>query len=69
MYVTIKNSNDLRKCESFKQASEMCRAHIVRYDMGSNWRGGKIVDEAGNQIARVSYNGRVWNMDGSEIAI
>lgn len=27
----------------------------------SNWLGGLIVDDNFNFIARVSYNGRVWN--------
>jgi len=45
---------------SFKEASEVCSKYITDNELGSgNWAGGVIV-ENGNAIARVSYNGRVW---------
>lgn len=42
------------------EASSVCRAYIVEYDLGGgNWAGGKIT-EGGTVVGRVSYNGRVW---------
>ena len=47
---------------SLKQAVEFCREFISRFNLSSsNWLGGLIVDDNFNFIARVSYNGRVWN--------
>ena len=48
---------------SFKEASEKSRAFINKNGLGAgNWSGGDVIDEeTGNIIARVSYNGRVWN--------
>lgn len=47
---------------SLKQAAELCREFISRFNLSSsNWMGGLIVDDNFNFIARVSYNGRVWN--------
>jgi len=37
------------------------RAFIGELDIGaSNWGGGEIYDSKGNEIAYVSYNGRIW---------
>ena len=42
--------------------STACRADIEQDDLGGgNWSGGQLV-EAGRQVARVSYNGCVWEM-------
>lgn len=47
---------------SLKQAVEFCREFISRFNLSSsNWLGGLIVDDNFNFVARVSYNGRVWN--------
>jgi hypothetical protein len=47
--------------DSFKEASELCRLYIEFYDLGGgNWTGGEITDQSGLVVARVSYNGRVW---------
>lgn len=47
---------------SLKQAVEFCREFISRFNLSSsNWLGGLIVDDNFNFIARVPYNGRVWN--------
>ena len=52
------------------EASKVCRAYIENYDLGnSNWLGGEIRTLADDQvIGRVSYNGRIWAPDGTEIA-
>lgn len=54
---------------SFKEASALCRKYIEIFDIGGgNWIGGEIVRVADNVvIGRVSYNGRIWAADGSEI--
>lgn len=47
---------------SLMEASSMCKKFIERFNLGnSNWRGGLVVDENFNFIARVSFNGKVWN--------
>lgn len=49
------------KVADFAEASKKCRDYIAKYELGAgNWIGGKITDEAGKVVARVSYNGRVW---------
>lgn len=54
---------------SLEAASIMCRAYIEGWDLGGgNWTGGQIF-ENGKQIAKVSYNGRIWDMDDNEISI
>lgn len=56
--------------DSFKDASRAVRHFINTNDLGSgNWTGGRLFDDAGKVIGRVSYNGRVWASDGSEITI
>lgn len=53
--------------DSLDQAAARCRAYCEELDLGGgNWAGGAIF-EHGVQIARVSYNGRVWDLQGKEI--
>jgi hypothetical protein len=59
---------------NYAEASAAVRKHIDENDLtagcGSSrkvFTGGKIVSEIGCDLGRVSYNGRVWNMDGKEI--
>jgi hypothetical protein len=48
---------------SWQEASAACDAYIAQYHLGGgNWTGGQIYEQ-GQQLARVSYNGRVWDMD------
>jgi hypothetical protein len=55
------------EAETMQSAARMCRDYIERNGLGAgNWTGGKV-REGGKQVARVSYNGRVWNMTGAEI--
>jgi 8-oxo-dGTP pyrophosphatase MutT (NUDIX family) len=43
------------------EASEKARAYIAEYELGGgNWTGGHVFNDAGEIVARVSYNGRVW---------
>ncbi len=46
---------------SLAEASRVCRAYIVDNELGKgNWCGGQVHDGNGHQVARVSYNGRIW---------
>lgn len=55
---------------SFAEASKVCREFIKEYELGGgNWTGGTVISDKGEIIARVSYNGRVWDNDGREINI
>ena len=36
---------------------------------GGNWVDPEIRTSHGHRIGRISYNGRVWGMDGSEIKV
>ena len=52
---------------TIQEASKPCMEYIKRNSLGGgNWTGGKVY-QGKKQVARVSYNGRVWAMDGSEI--
>ena len=52
--------------KTFKEASQQCIDFIERNDLGGgNWNGGIIV-EGSKIVARVSYNGRVW--EGNEFS-
>lgn len=48
--------------ESLEDASRKVREEIERNDIGSRaWTGGDVVDDDGNYVAWVSYNGRIWD--------
>lgn len=52
-YVTVK---------SLKAASRKCREYIENFNLGSgNWVGGQVSQNR-KQIARISYNGRIWKL-------
>lgn len=43
-------------------ASEACCDYRDKSGVGSSrWRGGLVIDSTGTPVARVSYNGRVWD--------
>ena len=49
---------------SLKEASDLSLLFINEFNLGaSNWTGGRVCDENMNFIARVSYNGRVWDSE------
>lgn len=51
------------------EAARLCRAYIERNGLGGgNWIGGKVY-QGRTQVARVSFNGRIWAMDGTEIKL
>jgi hypothetical protein len=46
------------------EAKILTQKFINEFDLGgSNWVGGKVIDEENNFIARISYNGRVWESE------
>jgi hypothetical protein len=52
-------------CDSLKQASEYCLNYIDEFDLGGgNWTGGKVFHPKIGHIANVSYNGKVWKLNG-----
>jgi hypothetical protein len=54
---------------TMEEAAKECRAYIERNGLGAgNWTGGEISVD-GRKIASVSYNGRVWDLAGQEIAL
>ncbi len=54
---------------SLGQASKMCLAFIKLHELGSgNWAGGAITKDD-KPFARVSYNGKVWDLTGGELAL
>jgi hypothetical protein len=54
--------------DSLVECAMLVRAYINHYDLGGgNWSGGEIVSADGIVLGRVSYNGRLWAPDGSEI--
>lgn len=54
--------------DSFKDASRAVRHFVETNDLGSgNFTGGRIFNDHGEAIGRVSYNGRVWGNDNQEI--
>lgn len=45
-----------------KEASEVCQKYIRYFNLGSgNFSGGRVIDDNDNFVARISYNGRVWD--------
>lgn len=52
--------------DTLQEASAAVRRYLDTNDLGSgNWTGGDVTDETGAVVARVSYNGRLWNPDGT----
>jgi hypothetical protein len=51
--------------KSLKEASVLVRKFITQFNLGaSNWTGGIVLDSEQKIVAKVSYNGRVWdNLD------
>lgn len=57
----------LIRVATLEEASEKCLAYIAYWNLGGgNWSGGQVYD-AKKQIAQISYNDRIWDMDDKEI--
>ena len=49
---------------SLLEARNLTQSFINEFNLGgSNWIGGRVIDEENNFIAQISYNGRVWESD------
>lgn len=49
--------------QTMEVAAAICQNYIQENDLGSgNWTGGEILED-GRLVAKVSYNGRIWNAD------
>ena len=60
VYYEVKNLNE---------ASLICQKFISTFGLSSgNWTGGRVVNENGNFLARISYNGRIWDKEDGEKA-
>ncbi|MBL0220046.1 MAG: hypothetical protein IPQ07_40040 [Myxococcales bacterium] len=58
----------MRHVPTLQAAAAECRAYIERNNLGGgNWTGGQVFADKRTQVARVSFNGRVWAMDGTEV--
>lgn len=58
------------KVSTLLEASQACRLFIKKNCLGSNgFSGGEVYDENREMVNKVSYNGRVWDMEGHEIRI
>lgn len=63
------------KCATLQEAAQECRAYIERNGLGSgNWTGGAVFFGSNRgripgteQVATISYNGRIWDMTDKEI--
>lgn len=52
-----------------EEARAACLKYIEQWNLGGgNWSGG-IVRKNGKRIAKVSYNGRVWDNSDKEIVL
>jgi hypothetical protein len=52
---------------TYAEASKVCQDYIRRNSLGAgNWTGGNIY-QGRTKVGHVSYNGRVWDIEGKEI--
>lgn len=46
------------------EARNLTQQFISEFELGgSNWVGGRVIDEEANFVARISYNGRIWESE------
>ena len=54
---------------SLADASKACRAYIAHYELGcGNWLGGEVQKD-GTVFAKISYNGRAWDLADRHLEI
>ena len=68
MYVSLTRKKAI-EVESLPAASAAVRQFIELNDFGSSdFMGGEVYDSSTNRlIAKISYNGRIWDAQGAEI--
>jgi hypothetical protein len=55
------------KVNSPEDAALIAIAYRDTHNLGSgNWSGGQVLDEDGNEVFQISYNGRIWLPNGEE---
>ncbi len=57
----------VKAVHSLAEAGRAARAYIEAHNLGAgNWAGGQIIDiDTGAMVGQVSYNGRVWDLNGA----
>jgi hypothetical protein len=56
--------------ETLDEASRVVRAYITRNGLGGgNFPTAPVTDERCRKVAQVSFNGRVWDLDGKPIEL
>lgn len=61
----------LYEVHSLAEASDACRDFINGHNLGASecCAGfGTVYDAAQRKVAKISYNGRIWDLQGKEIA-
>ena len=53
------------ECETIQQASKIFRDFIEEFDLGSSDCLEAYIKNARSYFARISYNGRVWEFNGT----
>lgn len=54
---------------NLREASNVCRTYIADWNLGGgNWSGGQVYNGK-KQIANISFNGRIWDLDDNEIQV
>lgn len=49
-----------QEAETIEECQDHVRSYIEKYELGGgNWTGGKVFKD-GEEIGRISYNGRYW---------
>ena len=57
------------RVSSLEQARDFCQRYIDKNNLGgSNWTGGRVIDENSEFVASISYNGRIWDSEEYETA-
>ena len=60
-----RTQDEIVTVNSLKEAREACHRYINKNRLGGgNWTGGQVYDENEKPVARISYNGRIWEWDG-----
>ena len=55
---------------TLEEVAALAEAYRDFWNLGSgNWGYGPFIMEGKRKVARVSYNGRLWGMDGKEIVV
>ena len=69
-YFRVKlSTRELYEATSLSEAAVICEAYLTAHSMGASdmCRGFGNVTRNGVKVARISYNGRIWANDGTEI--